>query len=154
MFEAGPHGVAESQQRGLSDLVHELFARPTNQGERTIDERRMRDAEVDHRVSEMFKSVDRRGHLGCCGAERFAQLAKIGNDDFGEQFFLAGEVPVDDRAVDTDGPCDVFDLSIARAGFIKQCAGRCQDLLAAPQTASRTCSSTGRLHVGHRRGNY
>src|SRR4029079_786123 len=74
--------------------------------------------------------------LRLCGlGQGGAELVQIADEREGEQLLRAGEVPVDDRAVDADGPGDVLDLRLGHTALVEQRAGRGQDRRLASTTA-------------------
>jgi hypothetical protein len=65
------------------------------------------------------------------------ELLEVADEGEREQLLLAGEVPVDDRPVDADGPGDVLDLGVPDTAGVEERAGRVEDLLLPAATADR-----------------
>ena len=91
------------------------------------------------------------GRLG----EGGPQLVEVADEGEREELLLAGEVPVDDGAVDADGPGDVLDLGVPDAALVEQGAGGRDDLplpRPAPQGGGRPATvglRGGGLCAGH-----
>jgi hypothetical protein len=65
------------------------------------------------------------GRLG--RSQVVSELVEVAHQGQREQLLLAGEVAVDDRPVDPDGPCDVLDLRLGHAPRVEQPAGGGED---------------------------
>ena len=74
------------------------------------------------------------------------ELREVVDQRHREQLLLAGEVPIDDGAVDADGPRDVIDLGVADAAFVEQRPGGVEDL------ALALCAALRSGHGSQRRG--
>ena len=125
--QARRDGSAEAEHRTLGDLVEQLGPGTPHQAVCAVDERRMLDAVVDECGDDRRELVARLLlGLGGLGQSR-TKLVEVAHEGEGEQLLLAGEVPIDDRPVDPDGPGDVLDLCLGHTALIEQRAGRDED---------------------------
>jgi hypothetical protein len=91
--------------------------------------------------------------LGGLGQGR-AELVEVADDCQREQLLLAGEVPVDDRAVDTDRAGDVLDLGLGDAALVEERAGGGEDRRLAGPSACGGRGASCLRHLRTRRGGH
>ena len=142
--QAAADGLAEAVHRALADLLEEVATRAAHDRLRAVHERRVGQAVVDEapRPGARAARAARRRPGGLL--ERHPQLVEVLHQREAEELLLAGEVAVDDRPVDADGPGDVLDLGVADAALVEEPAGRGDDLgLAEPPPRGRGAAAPG-----------
>ncbi len=97
-------------------------------------------------ASVMASSRAAGGAAGVVGRrQRLVELGEVVDQRHREQLLLAGEVSIDDGAVDADGLGDVLDLGVADTAFVEERTSGVEDL------ALALCAALRSRHESHRR---